>query len=317
MQASNMFAWLFSYKTRRSWSNVNNYILKAYQIKRKMEDLALKLGYLPYEPSLFENYEHFSSLSCDVKKEQLVTVINGQKFQLLRPDITTTIMNNVHPFVQDGEELKLFYQSTVYRSLDSGIKSVNQFGIEHLGIGGTRCERDVLDLAISYLKDVPYIIEVGTTKFLNKILQLCNLDAQQEKVFRKLIYIKNREELIKFARLHSLHDQVQEILPDLFTLRGTYDEVASKLKNYALGNSLINTLSGVNYLTDFDQQVIVDLSMTSDLTYYDGVIFKGYYRSVPEAVLSGGRYGTNAIGFSIDVDNWLKVQKKEGSTWNT
>ena len=294
---------------------MNKYLLKEYQMKRKMEDFALQLGYLPYEPSLFENYDNFSALSSEVKKDQLITVINGQKFQLLRPDITTTIMNNVHPFIEAGEMLKLFYQSTIYRSLDAEIKAVNQFGIEYLGITDARCERDVLDLAISYLQDVPFVLEVGTTKFLDKLLQLCFLDPQQEKVFRKLVYIKNREELVKFGKLHNLPDQVQGILPHLFTLRGSYEEVVTNLRNFPIGNALIDALNHIAYLKDFAQLTIFDLSKICEFSYYDGIIFTGYYRNVPQAVLSGGSYAGNAIGFSIDVDSWLAVQKEEGSIW--
>jgi len=301
---------------------VNSYVLKEYQMKRKMENFALELNYLPYEPSLFENYDHFSALSHEVKKEQLVTVINGQKFQLLRPDITTTIINNVLPNIEDGKILKLFYQSTIYRTLDAGIKAINQFGIECLGIANTQCERDVVSLAISYLQDVPFIVEVGTTKFLDKLLQLCNLDIQQEKVFRKLVYIKNREELVKFGKLNNLSSQVQAILPKLFTLRGSYEEVITKLQNFQIGNSLTDALSEISHLKNTGKQLVFDLSLTSELTYYDGIIFKGYYRNIPQAVLSGGRYAVdktvnrNAIGFSIDVDTWLTAQKEEGSIWN-
>jgi len=295
---------------------MNNYVLKEYQMKKKMEDFAQKLGYLPYEPPLFENYDHFSSLNCEVKKEHLVTVVNGQKFQLLRPDITTTIMNNVRPNVADGEVLKLFYQSTVYRLIDADIKAVNQFGIEYLGVADGVCESDMLGLAISYLQDVPFIIEVGTTKFLKKLLQLCDLDAQQEKVFRKLVYIKNREELVKFGKLNHLPDHVQAISPKLFSLRGTYEEVLTKLQTFKIGSLLADAPADVAYLKNFDQQVVFDLSMTSEFTYYDGVIFKGYYRNIPQAVLSGGRYAGNAIGFSIDVDSWLMAQKEDGLIWN-
>lgn len=295
---------------------MNNYALTEYQIKRKMEDFALASGYLPYEPSLFENYDNFSALSCEIKKEQLVTVINGQKFQLLRPDITTTIMNHVLPHLVEGEVLKLFYQSTVYRTVDVGIKAIDQFGIEYLGLTNWPCEKDVLGLAISYLQDVPNAFEVGTTKFLDKLLQLCDLDPGQEKIFRKLIYIKNREELVKFGKLNHLPGQVQAILPKLFTLRGSYEETLIKLQDFSIGNLLLDALSDVAYLKDFGEQIIFDLSMTNELTYYNGIIFKGYYQHLPQAVLSGGRYASNAIGFSIDVDNWLKAQKEEDSIWN-
>ncbi|MCL2559024.1 MAG: ATP phosphoribosyltransferase regulatory subunit [Turicibacter sp.] len=295
---------------------MNNRVLKDYQMKRKMEDFALAAGYLPYEPSLFEHYDDFDAMSSEVKREQLVTVINGQKFNLLRPDITTIIMNQVRPNVPAKDVLKVFYQSTVYRLLDGDIKAINQFGMEYLGVIDGQCERDVLSLAIAYLQDVPTVFEVGTTQFLNQILQLCALDPQKEKVFRKLVYIKNREELVKFGKLHDLPEGVQAILPQLFNLRGSYKEVVTRLQRFAIGDLLIETLAELAYLNDFDQVVIFDPSMASELTYYDGIIFKGYYRNVPHAVLSGGRYAGNAIGFSIDVDQWLTAQKEEGSAWH-
>ena len=294
---------------------MNSYVLKEYQMKRKMEDFALSSGYLPYEPTLFESYDHFSMLSGDVKKEQLVTVINGQKFQLLRPDITTTIMNNVLPYIPEGQCVKLFYQSTVYRASSSGIKAIDQFGIEYLGLTNWPCERDILSLAISYLQDVPFVLEVGTTAFLNQLIDLCELGAEQEKIFRKLVYIKNREELVKFGKVNQIPNDVQLILAELFTLRGTYTEVLMKLKSLPLGSTLSMTLNEVDYLKAFEDQVVFDLSMNNERAYYDGIIFKGYYRHVSKAVLSGGRYAGNAIGFSIDVDKWMKGQKEESAIW--
>ena len=296
---------------------MNSYLLKEYQMKQKMVDYALKHGHFPYDPPLFEDYDNFSTLSCEVKKEQLVTVINGTRFQLLRPDITTMIMNHVRPQIKGSETLKLFYQSTVYRLLESGIKSINQFGIEYLGVAGVDYDMAVIDLATKYLEGVRFAFEVGTTKFLTLLLQLCNLDTQQEKIFRKLVDIKNQEELVKFAEVNHLPSQVQAILPELFRLRGSYEEVVANLMRFDVGEVLRGAVDDVSYLQDFtQQQLIFDLSMTSELTYYDGVIFKGYYRNSPCEVLSGGRYAGNAIGFVVDVDNWISAQKEADSHWN-
>ena len=300
---------------------MNEYALNEYLMKRKMEDFALKHGYLPYEPRLFESYDDFSSLSCEVKKEQLATVINGQQFQLMRPDITTSIMNDILPNMKNDEQLKLFYQSTIYRALEQKIKAVNQFGIEYLGVIDQECEKEMLDLAISYLEDVPFVLEVTTTEILKNILQICALDAEQEKIIRKLIYIKNREELVKFGEINKLPVEIQQLLPKLFTLRGSYEEVINQLQNFKIKNTLLDPLTKISYLKEFNHpQIIFDLSMTSELTYYEGIIFKGYYPKIPSEVLSGGRYGKNAIGFSIEVDSWLKAQKlrsqEEGSAWH-
>jgi len=296
---------------------MNEYVLKEYRMKRQMADFALDKGYLPFEPSLFEDYDRFSALDHELKKEQLLTVVSGQQFQLLRPDITTAIMNRVLPNVKARSETKLFYQSTIYRMSETGIKGIRQFGIEYLGAKEVASDREVLDLAVAYLEGAPFVLEVGTTKFLSKLLELCQLDVQQEKVLRKLVYIKNKEELAKFGKVNGLPLDIQLILAEIFSFRGTYEDVLTKLRAFKVGTGLLDILHEVAYLQDLTgAQVIFDLSMSSELKYYDGVIFKGYYRKVPQAVLSGGRYAENAIGFSIAVDPWLGVQKEVDSPWN-
>ena len=56
----------------------------------------------------------------------------------------------------------------------------------------------------------------------------------------------------------------------------------------------------------------LDFSINSDEEYYNGIMFRGYIKGVPKAVLSGGRYdlllskmgkpGLQAIGFAIFFD---------------
>ena len=54
-----------------------------------------------------------------------------------------------------------------------------------------------------------------------------------------------------------------------------------------------------------------DFSLLHDIGYYNGIIFKGYLKDVPVAVLSGGRYDplldrfglkTAALGFALYLD---------------
>jgi ATP phosphoribosyltransferase regulatory subunit len=69
----------------------------------------------------------------------------------------------------------------------------------------------------------------------------------------------------------------------------------------------------------------LDFSITSDSKYYNGLMFRGYVRSVPRAVLSGGRYDhllrrmgkpeLQAIGFAIyfdEVERYLKLPVHSG-----
>ena len=267
----------------------------------------MEAGYAPYEPSLFEPYEHYSSLSDGVDLGQLVTVMNSeQKFQLLRPDITTVVLRDLLPRIDKDGETKLFYQSAVYRSDKQSVREINQFGLECLGNLGVDAEKEMIGLALKYLEGAPFLLEVGTTKFIGKLIALSGMAAQEEKIFRSLLLAKNKEELMKFARLKGLPEGVQELIPHLFSLRGELASIKERLKPLILGESLIGTLSDWDKLEQFSKKMIFDVSMASEITYYDGTIFKGYYRNVPRAILSGGRYRDVGIGFSIDVDSWLK-----------
>ena len=55
----------------------------------------------------------------------------------------------------------------------------------------------------------------------------------------------------------------------------------------------------------------IDFSLLSDMTYYNGIVFRGYIKGIPDSVLSGGRYDrlmrkmnrtSDAIGFAVYLD---------------
>ena len=54
----------------------------------------------------------------------------------------------------------------------------------------------------------------------------------------------------------------------------------------------------------------LDFSITGDMSYYNGILFRGYIDGIPSGILSGGQYGelmdkmnkhTGAIGFAINM----------------
>lgn len=58
-------------------------------------------------------------------------------------------------------------------------------------------------------------------------------------------------------------------------------------------------------------KIVIDFSVVSDMKYYNGIVFKGYIRGVPESVLSGGQYDalirqmgkhSRAVGFAVYMD---------------
>ena len=80
-------------------------------------------------------------------------------------------------------------------------------------------------------------------------------------------------------------------------------------------------LKAVNdYMKNIGDKIIFDLSMVSELSYYDGIIFRGYIRGSNKEIIKGGRYDSyteqygnkmSAIGFTIEIDELLKAVYKE------
>lgn len=294
--------------------------LTKYQIKRKMEDFALQKGYFPFQPALFEKYEQFTcKKNPSLTKEQLVIVMNGyQQLLLLRPDITTAMIKELLPNINANDKVKLFYQSTNYRSSKKTVNEISQFGIEILGNLSTSSEREIIELACNYLNESKFILEIGHTGFLEGLLDETNLDNNERVELKKLLYSKDFDGAMQFVKENTKSVAVNEVFIKLFSLHGKMDQLInldSKLILNLKMKNAVNTL--LNYI-QVSQNIYFDLSMINELAYYDGIIFKGYYPNLPTAVLSGGRYDPlteeygrkiGAIGFSIDVNSW--IQSKE------
>ena len=73
--------------------------------------------------------------------------------------------------------------------------------------------------------------------------------------------------------------------------------------------------------TKYAKNIKIDFSVLNDMSYYNGIVFKGYLEGIPEGVLSGGRYDklmarmgrkSGAIGFALYLDllDGLETDKK-------
>jgi ATP phosphoribosyltransferase regulatory subunit len=103
------------------------------------------------------------------------------------------------------------------------------------------------------------------------------------------------DETIERARELALNDQMKEDL-DI-------------LENYC---SRLETLG-------YTEKVQLDLSMVKDIDYYNGIVFRGYIRSLPGCILEGGQYDkamdllgkdAGAIGFAIYLDELTKGKQE-------
>lgn len=308
-----------------------NYSAKKYKTTREIEDIFLEFGYIKFEPSIFEDYDNFISINKRIRKEAMVKVIDGNsKVLILRPDITTNIIKNLMPRWQDNLKVRLFYNSSIFMNkLGSNIKEFKQIGIEYLGEKSLVADVEVIELVFKILKKYrdTFIIEIGSSKYLNGLLKEVSLKGNLKGELKNLIYKKNKNEIVKYVDRLNLKEEIKNLFSEILNFQGSIEEVIKKARQNYMNKEM---KKAIEELEDFEniiknhknlENVHLDLSLVTELDYYDGLVFKGYYKNSYKEIISGGRYDSltktfgqkiSAVGFSIDLDELVKLSYRDG-----
>lgn len=296
-------------------------------IEREIENYFEDKGFSIIEPKILQDYDEFIDSKLMEDSSKTVKVLGGDsKIHILRPDITTNILSQIFSKWEGESPLKVYYNSKIYRNGSRGKIIENyQMGIESLGDTPSKADVEIVEMAVSTMSTLGenYILELGTSKFIDGFFKTLNLEMQDEKEIKKLISKKNRDGLI--SKLESLKLE-NTILNDIFDLQGSMKEVLDKVDKYEANSEMRDALASLERLRDIfvgkdiNNNIKLDLSMIADLDYYDGIIFRGYCISIPTKILSGGRYDKSttkygakvpAIGFMIDMDLVTRILIRE------
>lgn len=306
------------------------YFKKRYEIRKKIEDMFLNEGYVQIEPSIFEDIDIFEHVNKRLKKESMVKVIGGNsEVLILRPDITTNIIKNLIPRWQEGLKLKLFYNSSVYRNQETvNIREIRQMGIEYLGEDSLKADKEVILLALKIMDsfDSRFILEMSNSKYINGLLKEVDVEESDKRYIKDLIYRKNRQELVSCIGALNVPKSISDTLASIIDLQGDIETVVEKSKLYHMNDEMMEALDETKTICKvieekgYKSNVQVDMSMVTELDYYDGLIFKGYMPQSYKSIISGGRYDSftkilgkevSAIGFSIDMDELTEINYEE------
>ncbi|MCA9766498.1 MAG: ATP phosphoribosyltransferase regulatory subunit [Carnobacterium sp.] len=287
-------------------------------IKRSIEDYFEKKGFSLIEPNTFQDYGDFINSTVNPDLAKSVKVLGGDsQIYVLRPDITTNILSQIFAKWDGKKPLKVYYNSKIYRNETRGkIAEDYQMGIESLGENQVNGDREIVEIALNLMSKVDknYILELGSSNYLDSFFKEKNLTEADELAIKKLISRKNRDGLE--GKLQSLKLE-NTMLMNILDMQGSMEKVITMAKTYEINKEMkkaIHSLESLNeYFFDKDvrDNIKVDLSMVPDLDYYDGVVFKGYCSNKPTKILSGGRYDkstekygltVSAIGFIIDMN---------------
>jgi ATP phosphoribosyltransferase regulatory subunit len=305
------------------------YFQKMFILRKEIENFLFEEGYMNIEPSIFEEYDEFTSVNSRIDKKSTVKILGSNSdILILSPDITTGIINKFMPRWDYDLMLKIFYYGKTYKYNGTGIKENREIGVELIGDKNPDVDHDILETAeriISRYSD-KFLFEIGNSKFLKGIMSACSFNKEDHDNILDLLYLKNKQELSDY--LSGLkYREPMATLSNILDLEGTFEEVTGKLKDLYLNEMMKTGLEELkkvdDYMKNITDKISYDLSMVSELSYYDGIIFRGYVQGSNKEIIRGGRYDSfteqfgvkiPAIGFTVELDELLKVVQG-GMTW--
>lgn len=302
------------------------YFQKMFVLRKEIENFLFEEGYLNIEPSIFEGYDEFTGVNSRIDKTSTVKLLdNNSGILILSPDITTGIVNKFLPRWEHGLKLKIFYYGKTYKHNGIGIKENREIGVEIIGEKNQNTDQYILNTAkhiISrYSND--FLLEIGNSKFLKGIMQSCSFNKEDYDNIMDLLYLKNKQELKEYLSKMPFKDAMSTLL-NILDLEGTFDEIIEQLDGLYLNELMKQGLEELreihNYMKNITNKITYDLSMVSELSYYDGILLRGYINGSNKEIIKGGRYDSftqqwgykiPAIGFTVELDELIKVLYKE------
>lgn len=276
-----------------------------------LRSLYHRYGYAPYKMSHFEEYDLYVRNKDFLVSDQIITFSDaGGRLLALKPDVTLSIVKNAPQ--TPGVVQKVYYSENVYRDY----REIMQTGLECVGDLGEYEMAEVVLLAVKSLAllEERYVLNLSHMGLIAAVLNGCGFPGQVKRQAMDCLRRKNAHEL---KALCGDQEDAWKKLEALVSCRGSGREVLGQLsrvmtadaERQALGEleSLWNILENAGQA----EHVRLDFSVSSDLRYYSGVVFRGYLEGIPASILSGGQYDklpqkmgrkSRAIGFAIYLD---------------
>lgn len=273
-------------------------------------------GFQKYKMSKFEEYDLYARNKDLLASEGIITFTdtNG-KLMALKPDVTLSIIRNTRE--EAGTVSKVYYNENVYRvSKGSKVyKEIMQTGLECTGDIDEYSVLEVLTLAAKSLKAVSEgsMLVISLPPLISKAAEGLGLQAEALEKALALVSEKNMHELARLLEEYADAEKRESFIK-LCGLSGAPSEVIDALKASGASEKDLRTLTGIAGAfsqTGLADMLRFDLSQDCGTRYYSGVVFKGYIKGIPSAVLSGGRYDAlmhrmgkkyGAIGFALYTD---------------
>lgn len=281
-----------------------------------MRTLYSSYGYRSYKINKFEEYDFYVRNKDFLVSDGIISFTdkNG-KLMALKPDVTLSIVNN-HRY-EAGKIRKLYYDEKVYRvtTHSGGYKEITQVGLEALGDIDDGTVSEVLRMAALSLETVEkdYVLNISHTGLIREIVSSLGIGGEAMDDMIRAIGNKAFHEIEAIAVGNGIDSGKLALIRDILHLPEDCGEALKKIESLQISEAYGNIVSSLKsiLLPLKEYKIRIDFSVPANMRYYNGIVMNGFVKSVPQALLSGGRYDPlmrrigkqgGAIGFAVYLD---------------
>ena len=286
----------------------------------ELRSLYEKYGYAQYKMSKFEEYDLYVRNKDFLVSDNIITFTDTTgKLMALKPDVTLSIIKN-NKDNETGTQ-KVYYNENVYRvskSTDS-FKEIMQVGLECIGQIDNYCIYEVLSLAAESLAVVSddFVLDISHMDIISEVIKTLSLPHDAEKEIIKCIGEKNAHQINEICRQNGASEENTTKITALATLYGSVGDILPKVKTIVgdTASDAVKQLETIALLlteSGYGDKIHIDFSVINHMSYYNGIVFRGFINGIPQGILSGGQYDklmnkmhrkSGAIGFAVYPDN--------------
>ncbi|MDD4839920.1 MAG: ATP phosphoribosyltransferase regulatory subunit [Clostridia bacterium] len=302
---------------------------KDERVSLRLREAYEKFGYRKYKMSKFEEYSLYLDNKNFLKCQQIITFnsLDG-RLLALKPDITLSIAKNTN--AKKGQVEKLYYIENIYRLAKhtKEFKEIGQIGLEAMGDIDAYTTLEVVYLALESLEviDTEFVLDISHMGFVTGLLDSLKVNSDVREKLLECIISKNLHDMKREAQLAKIDEKTVKCMEQIVMLNGDFLSGLKTAREIALNEAMESAVCELETFyqsinnTPYKDKLRLDFSILNDTSYYNGIIFQGYVKKIPTAVLSGGRYDLlmnrfnkemGAIGFAVNLDELGRYYQDE------
>ena len=307
--------------------NINENVLKNDEkAVLKLRDLYGLYGYSCFKMNKFVEYDLYGQNKEFLISDGVITFTDTDgKLMALKPDVTLSIVKNSAD-VLNGVK-RLYYNENVYRISERThhYKEIMQTGLECFGDLGVYNLCEVIGLATKSLGIISEesVLSVSHLGVISALLEGEDQLGHARRDIMKRLEEKNEHELRFLCEKCGISEEKTRFITSLTKAYGEPKSVVSGLMSMTSDGQIISALKEFETVVSACEKtspvkIRADFSLTGDMAYYNGLIFRGYVRGIPTPVLSGGQYdmlmkkmgrSEKAIGFAVYPEALERLEK--------